>query len=345
MYFTLEPKSEKKDFFNYDFEYASIKNALREHERIIAIIGVRRVGKTSMMNVIYNETKTMKLWLDGRIVSDPKREVFSAIYEVASSGKSMIFGKIESLNVSAFGLGIGVKVEQKGTVEMERKITSSGSIKVFIDEAQRMDPLKLAEVLSYFYDRVKNVSFILSGSEVGLVEDILGETDAEHPLYGRHIVKIKIKRLDQNRAMEFLSAGFSEIDGSITQDEINEAISELDGLIGWLTLFGHERGVLKNKNALNRTVEIAKSIAGSELVHFLKKSKNRRLYLSLLHNANGVGWKELRLMCGRELGKLPGTSTFSFVLERLKDHSFIEKRNEEYYVADPLIFKASLSLQ
>ena len=95
---------------------------------------------------------------------------------------------------------------------------------------------------------------------------------------------------------------------------------------------------------MNKTIEIAKSIAGSELVHFLKKSKNRKIYLAILHNAHGIRWTELRLVCGRELEKLPNPSVFSFALERLATYSFIEKINDKYYVADPLTFKASLSV-
>lgn len=340
MYFEIEPKSRKEDFFNYDYEYSQVKKALQRKEKIIAVVGVRRVGKTSLLNLIYHETKGLKLWLDGRIVTDPKKEIFAAIYETARVGKPKIFGKIESLNVSAFGVGFDIKLGRESQSEIEKKIRSIGQIFVFIDEAQRMKVRDLADVLSYFYDRFPQVSFIISGSEIGLVEEILGESDAEHPLYGRDITKVVMNRLDKNRAMEYLRRGFEQLALEVDEDEIEDAVAELDGLIGWLTLYGYEKGIKKSKDALNKTSQGAAQIAASELVHFLKKTKNRKLYLSILRNTNGISWEELRTLAGRELGKRLNPNLFNFALGKLVGYSFIEKRDQRYYLSDPLLLKA-----
>lgn len=340
MYFEIEPKGRKEDFFNYDYEYGQVKKALERGERIIAVVGVRRVGKTSLLNLIYNETSSIKLWLDGRIVTNPKKDIFAAIYETAKAGKPKIFGKIESLNLSAFGVGLGVKLASESQAEIEKKIRGSGHICVFIDEAQRMDVKDLADVLSYFYDRFSRVSFIISGSEVGLVEEILGETDAEHPLYGREIVKVPIGRLDRNRATDYLKKGFAQLRLEASEKDIEEAVDELDGLIGWLTLYGYEKGVKKSKDALGKTSQNAARIAASELVHFFKHTKNRKLYLSILRNVDGTGWEELRSLASRDFGKKLNPNLFAFALGKLVRHSFVEKRDRKYYLSDPLLAKA-----
>jgi AAA+ ATPase superfamily predicted ATPase len=340
MYFEIEPKGRKEDFFNYDYEYGQVKKALARKEKIIAVVGVRRVGKTSLLNLVYNETGGLKLWLDGRIITDPKKEIFAAIYETAKDGKPRIFGKIESLNLSAFGVGMDIKLGSESRVEIEKKIRGSGHICVFIDEAQRMGAKDLADVLSYFYDRFPQVSFIISGSEIGLVEEILGEDDGEHPLFGREIAKVAIPRLDRNRAMDYLKKGFAQLKFDVAEEELDEAINELDGLIGWLTLYGYEKGVKKSKDALKKTSQGAAQIAASELVHFFKKVKNRKLYLSILRNVDGAGWEELRAKTGKDLGKKLNPNLFTFALERLVRHSFVEKRNERYYLSDPLLSKA-----
>ncbi len=340
VYFEIEPKGKKEDFFNYDYEYNQVKKALGRKEKIIAVVGVRRVGKTSLLNLIYNETTNLKLWLDGRIVTDPKKEVFAAIYETAKAGKPKIFGKIESLNLSAFGVGLDIKLGSESQLEIEKKIRGSGHICVFIDEAQRMDVRELADVLSYFYDRFPQISFIISGSEIGLVEEILGEGDSEHPLFGREMVKVTISRLDRNRAMDYLKKGFSQLKLDIEEKELEEAINELDGLIGWLTLYGYEKGVKKSKDALGKTSQGAAQIAASELMHFFKKTKNRKLYASILRNADGTGWEELRARTGRDLGKKLNPNLFNFALGKLAAHSFIEKRDEKYHLSDPLLSKA-----
>ncbi|MFH8119595.1 MAG: hypothetical protein QXS37_02215 [Candidatus Aenigmatarchaeota archaeon] len=113
MYLAIEPKGKKEDLFNYEREYEEIKNAIKRREKIIAIVGVRRIGKTSLMNVIYQEDKNLKLWIDGRIVRDPIKEIPSAIYDVVKNCEPKIFEKIESINVSIFGIGLEIKTEEK----------------------------------------------------------------------------------------------------------------------------------------------------------------------------------------------------------------------------------------
>lgn len=340
MYFEVEPKGRKEDFFNYGDDYGQVKAALQRKEKLTVVVGVRRVGKTSLLNVVYNETKGLKLWLDGRIITDPKKELFAAIFETVRLGKPKIFGKIESLNISAFGLGLDVKLETGSHAELERKIRAAGQICVFVDEAQRMDIQDLADVLSYFYDRFPQVSFVISGSEVGLVEKILGQNDAEHPLYGREITKIVMERLDRNRSAEYLKTGFKQLGLKIEESEIEKAVDELDGLIGWLTLYGYERGIKRSKDALGKTSESAARIAASELVHFFKRVKNKGLYLSILKNATGTSWGELRLRSGKELGRRLNPNLFNFALGKLVIYSFIEKKGENYGLADPLLQKA-----
>jgi AAA+ ATPase superfamily predicted ATPase len=341
MYFITEPKSKKEDFFNYEYEYTEIKKAMARKEKIIAVLGVRRVGKTSLLNILYNETKGLKVWLDGRIISNPKKEIFSAIYDVIKTGKSKIFGKIESLNISAFGVGLNVKISTDSLLEIENKIRKADQIYVFIDEAQKTDPSDLADVLSYFYDRFPNVFFVISGSEIGLIETVLGENNSEHPLYGRHITKIFMNRLDKSKGFEFLKQGFEQLKIKVKEDEIYEAIDKLDGLIGWLTLYGYERGIIKNEKALEKTTEIASQIVAAELANFLKITKNRKLYLTILREANGITWSELKIRTEHEIGKKLNPNSFTSTLEKLIDYSFLEKKDDKYYLADPLLLKAS----
>ena len=340
MYFEIEPKSRKEDFYSYEYEYNEVKKALQRKEKIIAVVGVRRVGKTSLLNVLYNESKNLKLWLDGRIVANPKTELFATIYETVRLGKPKIFGKIESLNISAFGLGFDIKIGNESRVEMEKKINAAGQICVFIDEAQRMNAKELADVLSYFYDRFPHVSFVISGSEIGLVEEIIGQSDSEHPLYGREITKVTLERLDRNASTDYLKKGFQQLGLKIGEAEIEKAVAELDGLIGWLTLYGYESGVKQSKDALKKTSENAARIAASELVHFFKNVKNRGLYLAILRNANGIGWNELKTRAGTEMEEPLNPNLFNFALEKLVAYSFIEKKDERYQLSDPLLRKA-----
>jgi len=342
MYFLIEPKSKKEDFFNYEYEYKQLHKALK-NERIIALIGPRRVGKTSLMNVVYNEIEGLKLWIDGRIITDPKKELFSALYEVIKEKKPKIFGKIESLNVSLFGVGITLDIKGKNLREIKKDIKKAGKIYIFIDEIQYINKKEISEVLSYFYDLFPEVTFIVSGSEVGLINEILGESEkiGHHPLLGRHILKITLNRLDKSKSLEFLQKGFSQLNIKIDENEIEEAIDKLDGLIGWLTLFGYERAILKNKDALKKTIDIAVRISASELSNFLKKIKNEILYITILRKVDGTTWTELKNLTEKALKKEIDQSMFNYALSKLVKYSFIEKRGNKYFLSDPLIAKAT----
>jgi len=69
-------------------------------------------------------------------------------------------------------------------------INSLGRALIAFDEAQNQRG-KLAtnfiSLLAHCYDYCSNVNFILTGSEVGLLYDLLGIYDVESPLYGRHL--------------------------------------------------------------------------------------------------------------------------------------------------------------
>lgn len=345
MYFDIAPKDKRKDFFNYAYEYNELKTSINRKEKIIALIGARRVGKTSMMNVFYHETELPKVWIDGRIIENPKKEIPSIISDIVESGKSKIIGKIEGLSVSAFGFGVGVNViPKKHLNEIENKIKKFGRLVVFIDEAQRMNHISLADIVSYFYDRFPEITFILSGSEVGLMNDVLGSEKIGHPLHGRDITRININRFDKDRSFEFLKAGFEQAGQEVKQDEIMNVINELDGLVGWLTLYGYKKAIMKNKDPLKVTIEMASQVAASELASFLKNRKGKKLYLYIIRHANGISWTELKSRIEKEWGEVINPNSLTFALDQLLKYSFVEKKEEKYLLSDPLLFKATFLL-
>ncbi len=340
MYFDIYPKSNLKDFFNYKEEYAKVKEALKKGVPITAIIGVRRTGKTSLMNVLFNELNERKVWIDGRIIKDPKTEIPLAITKSLESRKPMVFGKIESISVSVMGLSINLKTNEEFNRNIEDMIGNK-KLFVFIDEAQRMKTMELAELLSYFYDRHSGIKFILSGSEVGLMEEVLGGDASTHPLYGRLIVKIKMSRLTKEKSFEFLKAGFKQVNVKVSKKELNQAVDRLDGLIGWLTMYGYERGVLNKKNALKITEERAVGIVMSELSAFLRNRRNREMYLNIIKYAKGgIEWKALKTALEAERKKPINPNVLAFAIDELLRYSFLEKQGNKYILPDPLLFTA-----
>ncbi len=338
MYFDIYPKKDKKDFFNYKREYSTVVESLKKGVPIIAIVGVRRTGKTTLMSVIFNELKDTRVWIDGRMIKDPKGEIPEAIIRAAESEEPLIFGRIDSISASIFGVEIGIK---KGEEKNFDRIVGDKRIIVFIDEAQRMDVKELADLLSYFYDRYPKIQFVLSGSEVGLIDEVIEGDAISHPLYGRVIVRVDMQRLDREKSLEFLREGFKQMKVEVREEEIEEAVDTLDGLIGWLTMYGYERIMLGKRDALKITEERAVGIALSELHSFLKSRRNRKLYIDILKYAkNGIEWKVLKRALEGDYRESINPNTLTFALDELLKYSFLEKRGDQYIIADPLIFKA-----
>ena len=335
MYFSIGPKESLKDFFNYREEYRRVKAALKRGERIIAIHGVRRVGKTSLMNILFNEIKGINIWADGRIIGN-SRDLLEMLAEGIKS-KGGIFGAIKSIGISIGG--VEITAERRFS---EEKIRKAKRVNLFIDEVQYAGK-EIAKALSYIYDRFPNVKTIISGSEVRMVEEVVAVNNPSHPLFGRRIELVKMKRLSSEKAKEFLKVGFDEVKVRVSNREIEEVIRRLDGLIGWLTLYGYERGIARSSNALEKVESIAVSLVKEELKGFLRSKKNKALYISILKYASRRRWKELLSLVRDELGEV-NSASFSRALKELINYSFLEKEGEAYVQADPMVREAALRI-
>jgi AAA+ ATPase superfamily predicted ATPase len=82
-----------------------------------------------------------------------------------------------------------------------------------LDELQELQPINVdfAKLIAYAYDHLANVVVILSGSQVGLLYDMLKVDDPASPLYGRAIAEIRVGRLSREKAIDLLSRGFAEV--------------------------------------------------------------------------------------------------------------------------------------
>ncbi len=336
MYFNIGPKERLEDFFNYEEEYRQIIDAVKRGERIIAIQGVRRVGKTSLMNILFNSLDGINIWADGRIIGESK-DLLQILTEGVRRGGG-VFGVIKSIGLSIGGLEVVGEVPFS-----EQDVRKVKKIHLFIDEAQYGDEKEIAKALSYLYDRFPNLTVVVSGSEVRLMETVLAFNDPSHPLFGRRIEVVTMRRLPYNKSKEFLFLGFGQLGVSVSEREVEKAVERLDGLIGWLTLYGYERAIAERGDALERVEEMALRLVGEEINNFLKNKKNKPLYISILKYAHRRSWKELLSLVRDELGRVNATS-FSRALKELTLYSFLERHEGRYIHADPMVREAALRL-
>ncbi|MEM2948361.1 MAG: ATP-binding protein [Candidatus Anstonellales archaeon] len=349
MYFTPGPKEKIEDFYNYREQLKSLEDGIKKREKLIVIKGVRRVGKTSLMEVVYNRIKMPKVFIDARAINS-RTELKYTLVKAANEllGYDVLKRVVKHVkNVSVGPISFELeKVEDFEDVfeKLDQRLENRKKHGViFMDEAQRTSLYGGDSLLAYLYDNTSNLTFIISGSEVGILENFAGYS-SEKPLYGRARRVIEMKRLDKDKAAEFLLAGFKEMNKKISREEIDEVIDTVDGVIGWLTLYGYYRKGFSHKKALNDVVSEAAKITADELRSFLKNKETAKSRYLIILQAVAEGrkkWGEIKGVLESRIGNKVSDGRFYAYLENLESYSFIEKIGEEYFLADPLIKKGA----
>jgi len=92
------------------------------------------------------------------------------------------------------------------------------------------------------------------------------------PLYGRGALEIRVPRLPEDRAVDFLQKGFQQVGIRPDPAAVESAVRRLDGIIGWLTFFGAvsaELGTCSEK-VLEETMERGSRLSLKEFQNFLR---------------------------------------------------------------------------
>jgi len=74
MLFDVRPKENRKDLYDRDKEIDEIIESI-ERKVWLAVYGIRRVGKTSVVNVAINNPKYIVIKLNLMRIYDPKRKI------------------------------------------------------------------------------------------------------------------------------------------------------------------------------------------------------------------------------------------------------------------------------
>lgn len=327
---------------------------------LVLVSGLRRTGKTSLVLSVLEEAGVPYLFFDMRSAVSSWRE----LYKVFSRGVSdfisdfsryshlkdslMRFLKIlRGISISGVSVEFSWGIERPSVAELLNVINSvaeESGVKVLIvfDEFQRVTGVPgsaLQNAIAYAFDHLRNLSFVLSGSEMGLVYKALKNTEA--PLYGRAYLEVKTRRLSRDESIDFLEKGFSELNYTVAKEEIEEVANKLDGIIGWLTYYGYSR-VFGGKNLESVWAE-AVELAKKELENFLESRVSKGRYKAVLRLlANGVReWSRIKNALESAEGKPVSDRVLHEILYALRNHSII---NEENRFLDPLVEEAARSL-
>jgi AAA+ ATPase superfamily predicted ATPase len=355
LYFDPRPKTRREDLYNRDKELKALEKALSRRTPLTVVCGIRRLGKTSLIFVALREHPHVIIDLCG--VNPNSRE---SLYRRIEASINIFFSKNKNLwyalkdklrhvsGVQVMGTGVALSWGEKRAdlIEIFRILEEHDVILAF-DEVQNLrGPMgkELAEILAHLYDYT-NLRMILTGSEIGLLYDFLGVNNPKAPLYGRYFTEIRLERFDRDTSLDFLRKGFQQVGIDADEDVLEYAWEKLDGIVGWLVLFGvkcMETNV--SKEVADKVLKEASKLVLDEFKNFLSKHRpaEERYVTVMAALAEGRRtWSELKNFLERREGRTLPDSTLSRILNALVKASFVEKvvegRNVYYRIADPVL--------
>ncbi|WP_394326730.1 AAA family ATPase [Thermococcus chitonophagus] len=215
---------------------------------------------------------------------------------------------------------------------------------IAIDEAQYLrfygarGGKEFLALVAYAYDNLESLSFILSGSEVGLLHDFLGIDDYNSPLYGRAYGEVTVEPFSRDLSKEFLRRGFEEAGVKISEEEIEKAVNFLDGIPGWLVEFGYSYIHTKSfEEAMEKVLRKAEAMIIGEVRELEKKSPR----YSLILKAISLGldrWELIKEYIEVRAGEVPN-SRLANLLKNLEKMGWIRKEEGRYRIIDPVVRK------
>lgn len=320
MYFDPQAKQKLEDFFNFEVLQRELKEAIVDtHIPLIAVHGLRRTGKTSLIRVVLNAGKTKYVWIDGREIIS-RNEFFVKLSEEVSKLRKF---KIKGFSIK--GISWSFDLHKKDLDYLNKK-----RITLVIDEVQLLKKMKIDYLLASIFDNYPKIKMIVSGSETGMLMNFLGQGNAKAPLYGRAVFELQTRRLTKEEALHFLKEGVKRIQRKVTEEEMITAIQNLDGIIGWLTKYGWHRFHSSHEVALQKTIEDGKHVAYAEFLNFAARSEKK--YLRILKAIKGGGRWE-----GIQNQTKTSDTQLSLMLKRMIDYGFVEKKDHLYQICDPLL--------
>jgi AAA+ ATPase superfamily predicted ATPase len=376
MLFNPAPKEKREDLYDFDEPFRKLSTLLQEpveRSPLIVVKGMRRTGKTSLIKTALNKLGLPYLYIDGRefatIPAITKRDLLKELERELNlmikrhrrwrTKLSVVLRGVRWIKLTNKFPFLHFEWRRPADMDISDLVQAfqvlSGDIGkrvvLVLDEAQhfvRLVNYRLQYLLAHIYDHVHEIQTIVSGSEVGLLYDFLETDDPEAPLFGRGMAEVTVPWLSRELALDFLQRGCQQVGIKVPAESHQRAVDELDGTIGWLTLYGYE---LWRSNppetALARTIEQGTRLEAQELEHFLSvREQGRSRYLTLLRTAARLGrarWINLKANIESTEGRKITDGRFNNLLQNLLKANFLNKEGEEYFVPDPLLKRALLT--
>ena len=126
--------------------------------------------------------------------------------------------------------------------------------------------------------------------------DFLKLDKPNSPLYGRAYTEVNVNPFSKDMSIEFLRKGFEELKIKI-KEELEDAVSTLGGIPGWLTYYGFNYiQEMDHKKAIDKTIETTISLIKEEFNNFLRgREEAKERYRTIMTVCTkGCKWSEAK---------------------------------------------------
>jgi Predicted ATPase (AAA+ superfamily) len=335
--FDTRPKSSRGELYDREDELKFLDRVV--DRPLIVVLGIRRIGKTSLLKAFLEPYNGIYIDLRG---AGTHIELYERLSEGISSGLGKLRRFLEGIRgISIMGVSVSIKWRGQDSISLLgllEELNRRGRFIVVFDEAQEVRPVLSAElrrVIAYSYDNLGNITIVLSGSQIGLMENFMGLGNVNSPLFGRYAVRLVVPRFTSDQSREFLSIGFREAGVQPPAYVLEEAVAFFDGIPGWLVHFGRSYvdGIMDMGEIKGRAV----SIAMSELSRL---SRKERAVLKAIANG-AVTWGSARRLAEEYLGETIPKSTLTRIVNKLEALSIIK----DYKFLDNVYMEAAKQLK
>lgn len=333
--FDVPPKKDPKLLYGRERELEDLVRWIQE-KRWTVLLGPRRVGKTSLAKCAIEKSGLDTITLDARENNDFAVNLFSSLTrQTATLNVGGAVGVPAHLPLVSLGANLSKQVLKQSLDSLlsERKKRTV----ILLDEAQwftdrRTLTMLLAHLYDYHYDVVTP---IITGSAVGVMKSIL-EPSQKSPLFGRPFIQMEVKKWNSSVSMGFLTRGLRQNNLSLDPDLLTKTLDALDGLPGWLTMFGfyYTAQPAAYDQALSKTLGQAFRIVEDETANIGKIARGWQSHLKILTDlsSGSKGFSDLLEATGST------NAALSKHLEMLQRLNYVEKQEDgRYVITDPIL--------
>jgi AAA+ ATPase superfamily predicted ATPase len=359
MLFDLKPKEVPRELFGRETELDRMVELLKAGNWVV-VIGPRMVGKTSLIKAANSKLNGFQAIYVNLWGATGMQGLLAALVNALNSSGTLtqkvkdFASRIEGLSVGPGGISVtSPKRPYTAIWDLLDLLGRQGRSKIVIelDEVQELSNVsgQFLKILANIWNTHRNIEFVFSGSMFGLIKTLLSPKSSKSPMYGRPPAELVLTRFDKRQAEEFLRKGFKEYKAKLypREGELSDKIeNHLDGIPGWLTLYGNSIAVRHQspEKALKTTIDEGKNVVKNELQHFLE-GREKTLYIAALKAMTGGGasWSTVKQFMEAARKTPLSSPTVQNVLRNLQDGFLIEHVEEAYRIIDPMLKTLILS--